>query len=144
MLTIRPYESGDRGAVVDLWHRCGLVMPWDDPHRDIALKLSVSPELFLVGMLGHRLVATAMLGYEGYRGCVSYLAVEPVFHRQGLGRVMMEAAEQHLASLGCPKINIQVRAANNGTVAFYRRLGYQVDPVTSLGKRLESDRREGG
>jgi ribosomal protein S18 acetylase RimI-like enzyme len=138
-MNIRPYQPEDQAAVIDLWQSCSLVMPWNNPCRDIARKLSVSPELFLVGVLQQRLVATAMAGYDGHRGWVNYLAVEPMFHRQGLGRAMMEAAERRLAELGCPKINIQVRSTNDGVLRFYERLGYQVELLTSLGKRLEDD-----
>ena len=76
-LEIRPYEERDGGAVVALWRVCELVVPWNDPFKDIERKLRVQPEMFLVGCLGEKLVATLMAGYEGHRGWVNYLAVAP-------------------------------------------------------------------
>ena len=122
--------------MVALWHRCGLVVPHNDPVRDIALKLGWQPELFLIGELDERLVASVMAGYEGHRGWINYLAVDPAAQGRGLGRLMMNEAESALRALGCPKINLQVRTTNAAVRAFYQRIGYSVDDVISLGKRL--------
>ncbi len=135
-LTIRPYQPADEAAVVALWHACQLVVPWNDPHRDIALKRQFQPELFLVGLLDGQVAATVMAGYEGHRGWLNYLAVAPAHQRQGLGRRLVEAATTELQKLGCPKINLQVRASNREVIEFYQRLGFTVDDVVSLGKRL--------
>lgn len=136
-LQIRPFRSDDRPAVIRLWETCGLVVPQNDPAVDIACKLQVQPELFLAGAVGAIIVATVMAGYEGHRGWINYLAVDPLYRHRGFGRRMMKAAEEKLRRLGCPKINLQVRQSNAGVIEFYRRLGYTVDPVTSLGKRLQ-------
>lgn len=136
MMQIRPYEPGDQDQVIALWRACGLVHSSHDPSADIAAKLTVQPELFLVGELEGRIVATLMAGFEGHRGWINYLAVEPAQRRKGLGREIMASAEERLRAMGCPKINLQVRQANQEVVAFYRSLGYAVDEVISLGKRL--------
>ena len=86
-----------------------------------------------------RLVATVMAGYEGHRGWVNYLAVAADRRRRGFGRVLMDEAESRLRSLGCPKINLQIRRSNTGVVAFYRSIGYAEDDVVSMGKRLVED-----
>ncbi|GGX53897.1 GNAT family acetyltransferase [Saccharospirillum salsuginis] len=138
-MIIRVFTETDRAAVIELWQRCDLVVPWNDPNKDIDRKLKVGAELFLVGEREGRLVATAMGGYEGHRGWVNYLAVDPDLQRQGLARRMMEALEERLRTLGCPKINLQVRETNAAVLAFYEALGYRVDAAVSLGKRLESD-----
>jgi len=104
----------------------------------------VNPELFLVGLEDGQIVATVMAGYEGHRGWINYLAVSPEHRRKGFGRAMMAEAEQRLRQLNCPKISLQVRVSNREAVEFYRRLGYGVDEVTSLGKRLERDDRGPG
>ena len=82
---------------------------------------------------------TVMAGYDGHRGCVNYLAVDPAYQGQGLGRLLMREAERRLLAAGCPKINLQVRTSNEDAVAFYRHLGYHVDDVVSMGKRLIDD-----
>jgi len=138
-LTIRPFRPDDEQQVIDLWKRCNLVVPWNDPRKDIARKLKVDGELFLVGEDSNRIVAVVMAGYDGHRGQINYLAVEPGEQRTGIGRRMMEEAETRLKSLGCPKINLQVRASNTQVIAFYEAMGYKLDEVVSLGKRLEND-----
>ena len=110
-----------------------------DPRKDIARKLAVQAELFLVGILEGGLVASIMAGYEGHRGWVNYLAVAPGHRRKGLARRLMEEVERRLLERGCPKINVQVRSANAEAMAFYRRLGYVADEAVALGKRLIPD-----
>ena len=138
-MRIRPYAAGDETAVIELWEKCRLTRPWNDPRKDIARKLAVQPELFLVGMLGEAIVATAMAGYEGHRGWVNYLAVSPEHQRRGLGKTLMRDVEKRLMERGCPKLNVQVRAANSEALQFYRRLGYAQDEAVALGKRLIPD-----
>lgn len=138
-MDLRAYQPGDEGAVVSLWQECGLTRPWNDPRKDIARKLSIQPELFLVGTRDRRLVATVMAGYEGHRGWVNYLAVAPDCRGRGYGRALMVRVEQLLLNFGCPKVNIQVRLSNAGAVAFYRAIGYAQDETISLGKRLIPD-----
>ena len=139
-MLIDSFVEEDRDDVIRLWERCGLLRPWNDPHRDIARKLLVQRELFLVGKINERIVATVMAGYEGHRGWVNYLAVDSGFRKQGLGRALMDEAERRLAKIGCPKVNLQVRTENEDAVAFYERLGFERSPVVSMGKRLQ----EGG
>ncbi len=95
--------------------------------------------MFLVGLNGASIIATAMAGYDGHRGWVNYLAVSPDHRRRGYGRLLMERIETELRSMGCPKVNIQVRATNSDALRFYTGLGYTVDQAVSLGKRLIKD-----
>lgn len=141
-MEIRAYRPDDEQEVVRLWQRCGLTRPWNDPRLDIQRKLAEQPELLLVGRQGGRLVATVMLGYDGHRGWVNYLAVDPDQQGQGLGRAMMAEAERLLTARGCPKINLQVRTSNRQVIAFYERIGYRVDDVVGMGKRLIDDSRQ--
>jgi ribosomal protein S18 acetylase RimI-like enzyme len=138
-MEIRPFRPGDEDAVVRLWTECDLVVPWNDPHRDIERKLGVQPEMFLVGSEDGRIIATVMAGYDGHRGWINYLAVHPEHRSAGIGRRMMDEVEALLRMAGCPKINLQVRSTNAKAVEFYRRIGFRVDDVASLGKRLEAD-----
>jgi ribosomal protein S18 acetylase RimI-like enzyme len=137
--TCRLYRLSDAEALVSLWALCGLTRPWNDPYRDIARKIRVDPDGLLVLEEGRQLIGAVMVGYDGHRGWINYLAVHPDHRRQGLGRVLVAAAEQRLAELGCPKVNLQVRASNDEAVAFYRRIGYGVDDVVSMGRRLDND-----
>lgn len=138
-MQIRPFQSADEEAVIALWQRCGLTRPWNDPRKDIRRKLAAQPDLFLVGVLDGQIVATAMAGYEGHRGWIQYLGVDPGRQRKGLGRAIMAEAERLLRAAGCPKINLQVRTSNTGVIEFYKRLGFAPDDVVSMGKRLEHD-----
>ncbi|HVR51794.1 MAG TPA: GNAT family acetyltransferase [Pseudorhodoferax sp.] len=136
---IRPYQESDEAAVVALWHACGLTRPWNDPHQDIARKLRVQRELFLVGECEGALVATVMAGYEGHRGWVNYLAVAPEQRGRGHGAALMRHVEAQFLAQGCPKVSLLVRASNSAVLAFYRRLGYAADDAVPLGKRLIAD-----
>lgn len=138
-MTIRPFQPADTDAVIALWTRCDLVRPQNDPRKDIARKLRVQPELFLVAVQDGAIVGSAMCGYEGHRGWINYLAVDPGCRRQGVGRSLMQEAERLLRAAGCPKINLQVRSTNQEVIGFYRAIGFAVDHVLSLGKRLEYD-----
>ena len=175
MIQIRPYVETDEEAVARLWREVFPDAPaWNRPESDIARKLSVQRELFLVATLDEELeqiplscsgslrtatgsrpgsprglnpaardassrnalVGTAMGGYDGHRGWVYYVAVSPQKRRQGIGRTLMRRIEEELKRLGCPKLNLQVRASNHEVVAFYESLGYQVEERASMGKRL--------
>lgn len=138
-LVIRSYRESDKKEVIELWQECGLVVPWNDPQRDVERKLSVQPELFLIGLLNEEIISTAMAGYDGHRGWVYYLAVKPRYQQQEIGKQMMKEAEIRLFELGCPKLNIMVRTTNLEVVNFYKSIGYKIEAVTSLGKRLEPD-----
>jgi ribosomal protein S18 acetylase RimI-like enzyme len=138
-LETRPFLPQDEEAVVQLWDACGLVVSWNDPHKDIQRKMAVQPEMFLVGLLDERIIASVMAGYEGHRGWINYLAVHPDHQRKGYAIHMMDEAEKLLREAGCPKINLQVRKTNTEVIEFYKRIGYKVDECLGLGKRLESD-----
>lgn len=136
-LTIRPYEESDEAGVVGLWREVFPDSPpWNEPKADIERKLGCQRELFLVGASEGRIVATVMAGFDGHRGWVHLVAVSPAYRRQGFGRAMMIEAENKLRQIGCTKINLQVRASNQGVVSFYEKLGYAVEERVSMGKRL--------
>jgi ribosomal protein S18 acetylase RimI-like enzyme len=137
MLSIRTFQHADKSDVIQLWRECNLVVPWNDPATDIEKKINFQPDLFFVGEFDEKIIATCMAGYEGHRGWINYLAVAPDFRRQGFGRAIMLHAEIKLKELGCPKINLQVRAQNTSVIQFYGSLGFKDDNVTSLGKRLD-------
>lgn len=144
---LRRFVPADTESVVALWETCGLVRPWNDPRRDIARKLTVQPELFLVAEetdedhdVGQgTVVGAGMAGFDGHRGWVNYLAVRPDLQGSGLGRAFMAEFERLLTELGCPKLNLQVRAGNEQVIGFYESLGYTDDRTVSLGKRLIPD-----
>ncbi len=138
-MEIRTFRESDRRNVISLWEACELTRPWNDPDKDIDRKLRFQPELFFVGLDGEAVVASAMAGYDGHRGSVFYLAVDPGCQGKGYGRALMDHLERVLAELGCPKLNVLVRSSNEKTLGFYRRLSYATDEVASLGKRLIAD-----
>jgi ribosomal protein S18 acetylase RimI-like enzyme len=139
MLEIRSYQPSDREAVVALWGQCGLLRPANDPFKDIDRKQKVRGDLFLVGTDAGQVVASVMVGYEGHRGWLNYLAVDPGHRQRGYGRLMVREAERLLAAEGCPKVNLQVRTANAEAIRFYKAIGYAQDEALSFGKRLEHD-----
>ena len=138
-MMIRPYADADQAQVVALWQACELIRPWNDPVKDIARKQQVRPESFLVGELDGRVIASVMLGYEGHRGWMNYLAVAPEHQSKGFAHELIANGEALLLAAGCPKISLQVRSSNARVIAFYQSLGYGQDEVISLGKRLIPD-----
>ncbi|GGD80184.1 GNAT family acetyltransferase [Microbacterium murale] len=142
---IRAFERGDTDAVVELWHDVGLTRPWNDPYQDIERKLKVQPKLFIVAETpgAHdgppRVVGTVMAGYDGHRGWLYYLASAPELRGSGIGRGLVVEAERLLLEMGCPKVQLMVRADNEAVLGFYDQLGYERFEVSNTGKRLIAD-----
>ena len=139
MMDITEYKEKHAGEVIALWFECELIIPSNNPRRDIERKLKVDRDLFLVGIKSEKLIASVMGGYEGHRGWINYLAVDPEYRNNGYGRLIMRAVEKRIRAKGCPKINLQVRNSNDTVIKFYKSLGYADDHVIGLGKRLEED-----
>lgn len=136
---IRAFARADTDAVVDLWERAGLVRPWNDPRLDIERKLAVQPELFLVADDAGAVIGTVMAGYDGHRGWLHYLAADPHRAGEGIGRALVSAAERMLRAMGCPKVQLMVRAGNEQVLGFYDAIGYERFDVSTTGKRLIAD-----
>ncbi|HJT86766.1 MAG TPA: GNAT family acetyltransferase [Bryobacteraceae bacterium] len=140
---VRTYEDRDREAVAALW---SVVFPndppWNEPVLFIHRKRSMQPQLFWVAQEGDQIIGTVVAGYDGVRGWIYHLAVHPSKRRMGTARRLMQAAEGALMALGCPKINLQVRADNTPAIDFYTLLGYGAEDRVSMGKPLH-DRRPG-
>ena len=139
MISIRPYSPEDEKVVIQLWEK---VFPNSPPHnnpvRDIRTKRSIQPDLFLVAVQQDQLVGTAMAGFDGHRGWVYYLGVDPDFRSQGIGTALMRRVENKLEALGCPKLNLQIRADNQEVQAFYEKLGFFSEDRVSMGRKLNS------
>jgi ribosomal protein S18 acetylase RimI-like enzyme len=133
----RPFLTSDREPLVALWSACDLTRPWNDPNLDIDRKLASDAAGLLILEEDGQVIGSVMAGYDGHRGWINYLAVRPDCRGRGLGRDLMAAAEGRLRALGCPKVNLQVRASNQAAVEFYRRIGYGLDDVLSMGRRLD-------
>lgn len=136
-MDIRPFRDSDKNVVIALWNEVFPDNPpWNEPASNIQLKSSVQPELFFVAELGDEVAGTAMAGFDGHRGWVYFLAVAPTHRRKGIGRALMQHAENALAELGCTKTNLQVRPGNDRALSFYQQIGYGVEERISMGKRL--------
>lgn len=123
-LAIAPIEDADIAAVIALWQRCGLTRPWNDPAADIALARRGPNATVLAGRVGDAIMATAMVGHDGHRGWVYYVATDPDRRGKGYGRAIMKAAEDWLRETGIAKLQLMVRRENAGAGAFYQSIGY--------------------
>ena len=123
-LTIAPIEDADIAAVIALWQRCGLTRPWNDPAADIALARKGANAAALAGRDGNAIVATVLVGHDGHRGWVYYVAVDPDYRHKTYGRIVMAAAEDWLRERGIEKLQLMVRSDNSQVQTFYQRLGY--------------------
>lgn len=135
-LAISPLRSDETEAAVALWDEAGLLRPWNDPRADLALAMGKTGSTVLAGRLGGTLVATAMVGHDGHRGWVYYLAVAAEQRKGGHGAMMMRAAEGWIRSQGVPKIQLMVRGDNAPTQAFYDAIGYTRSDVVVMAKVL--------
>jgi ribosomal protein S18 acetylase RimI-like enzyme len=123
-LSITAIEDGDIAEVIALWQRCGLTRPWNDPAADIARARKGPNATVLVGRDGGSLVASVLVGHDGHRGWVYYVAVDPGCRHKGYGRVIMTSAEDWLRARGLEKLQLMVRGDNTEVQAFYQSLGY--------------------
>ncbi len=137
MTAFREVENPDMESIVTLWKRCGLLRAWNDPVRDIELAAKSENSTILVGVAHGTIVASVMVGHDGHRGAIYYLAVDPGFQKKGYGKAIMAVAEAWLRKRGVWKINLMVRAENKSVGGFYEALGYEINPVASYGKRID-------
>ena len=136
-LSIAPIDDADIAETIALWQACGLTRPWNDPSADIALARRGPNSTVLIGRDGGRLVATAMVGHDGHRGWVYYVAVDPDLRAQGHGRTIMSAAEDWLRQAGIAKLQLLVRRSNAKAGAFYQSLGYTEAETIVFAKWLD-------
>lgn len=134
---IEPAIAQDEAAVVALWHACGLTRPWNDPHADFALALGGAASTIFVARGEGMIEGSVMVGFDGHRGWVYYLAVSPDQRRTGLGRALMAAAEDWLRARGAPKLQLMVREDNAAALDFYQALGLERQKVAVLGRFLK-------
>ena len=138
-MEIRVFRQDDFEEVITLWERCDLLRPWNDPEMDIERKLNHDPDLFLVAEVGGEVVGSVMGGYDGHRGSAYYLGVHPDYRGRGIANALISRLEQQLIARGCPKIQLMVREDNDTVIEMYEKLGYEIQSITSLGKRLIED-----
>jgi ribosomal protein S18 acetylase RimI-like enzyme len=136
-LSIAPIEDGDVANVVALWQRCGLTRPWNDPAADIALARRGANSAVLVGRAGASIAATVMVGHDGHRGWVYYVAVDPDHRESGFGRTIMSAAEDWLRAAGIAKLQLLVRRENAVAGGFYQSIGYTEQQLTVFSRWID-------
>ena len=136
-LRVREIEDSDIEAVIALWHKAGVARSWNPPERDIAFARRDTHSTILVGEAGDQIVASAMVGEDGHRGWVYYVAVDPEHQKSGLGREIMQAAESWLVARGCWKVQLLIRASNQGVKHFYETIGYKDTETVCMQKVLE-------
>tara|TARA_R110000824_G_scaffold209_15_gene1089 strand:- start:12940 stop:13371 length:432 start_codon:yes stop_codon:yes gene_type:complete len=129
-------SESDMDDVIALWEACDLTRPWNDPVADYRLALANDTSAILLAHRQGALVASIMAGFDGHRGWVYYLAVAPDCQKRGLGKKMMEAAEKWLRECDAPKIQLMVRDDNEAAIGFYKALGYELQPVVTIGRKL--------
>ncbi|MFM8970749.1 MAG: GNAT family acetyltransferase [Actinomycetota bacterium] len=138
-MEIREFVEADTDAVIDLWKLADLTHPNNDPVLDVKRKMNDSPWGFLLAIDGNKIIGSIMVGYDGHRGWINYLACHPNHRRRGVASSLMNEAKKLLLDRGCPKINLQVRSGNESATKFYESIGYSDDNVTSFGLRLIPD-----
>jgi ribosomal protein S18 acetylase RimI-like enzyme len=139
-MLVRQFQDSDEQAVIDLWRE---VFNSEEPHNDPAVtirqKLAFERELFLVADVNGTVVGTAMGGYDGHRGWIYSVAVSPRYRRQGIASALIRRLEADLVKVGCLKVNLQVRIGNSQAISLYQELGFCVEDLISMGKRLYAE-----
>ena len=136
-LTIRPAAPDDESSVVALWRACDLVASYNDPGADFRFARAGACSDVLVGVdETGRILGSVMVGHDGHRGWLYYVASAPDARGSGIGRQLMQAAEDWLRQQGVVKVQLLVRETNTKVVSFYERLGYEVAPRVVMGKWL--------
>jgi ribosomal protein S18 acetylase RimI-like enzyme len=138
VLVISDLSPDEIPAAIAIWKEAGLLRLWNDPRADAALALRHAGSTILAARREAKLVATVMVGHDGHRGWVYYLAVAPAFRRQGVGTMLMRSAEQWCRARGVPKLQLMVRSENVEVASFYAALGYDKSDVVVLAKWLNS------
>jgi len=138
---IRGIRDDDIEQVVALWQAAGIARPWNDPVTDIAFARKGPHSTVLVAERDGRVSATAMVGEDGHRGWVYYVAADPALQGSGLGRLIMAAAEAWLAARGVWKVQLLVREDNARVKDFYEHLGYRDVRSSCFQKIIEPKRR---
>lgn len=133
------FKEQHRQDVIALWKKCGLVRAWNDPEKDIDRCLSVDASRLFVLINDQTVIGSVMTGYDGHRGAVYYLSVDPAHQGGGYGRKLMQQCEDYLTGLGCPKINLFVRKDNDAVHRFYGDMDYALETSAAFGKRLIPD-----
>ena len=136
-LTISPIADADVDAVIALWQRCGLTRPWNDPAGDIAFARGSANTAILIGRADGTIVGSVMVGHDGHRGWVYYVAADPALRGRGFGRTIMNAAEDWLRGAGIPKLQLLVRPENAGVAAFYQSIGFAAQEIRFFTKWLD-------
>jgi ribosomal protein S18 acetylase RimI-like enzyme len=136
-LAITDITDADVAEIIALWQRCGLTRPWNDPASDIALARARENSTVLVGRAGGAIAASVMVGHDGHRGWVYYVAVDPGRQKKGFGRAIMDAAEQWLRAAGLPKLQLMVRRENSKANAFYQSIGYEEADTVVFAKWID-------
>lgn len=139
MTAFREIEDRDEEAVAALWRACGLTRPWNDPYKDISFARKGNGSTILVAESGGAIVASVMVGHDGHRGMLYYVAVDPDHQGHGIGKAAVRAAEAWLEARGVWKVNLLVRSENDKVRGFYERLGYEVNPVFCMARRIIPD-----
>lgn len=136
-MQIRDAEDDDITDVISLWEQCGLTRPWNDPRSDIVLARQTPTSRLLVGVDEDQIVATALVGCDGHRGWLYYMAVDPGQQGMGLGQRMLTTAEEFVQSQGASKLQLMVRTDNTQASGFYQASGYLPEDTTVFGKRFD-------
>jgi ribosomal protein S18 acetylase RimI-like enzyme len=135
-MKMRSASSTDEAAVIALWRSAGLVTSQNDPVHDFRFALG-KPNSDILIAEDTKIIGALMVGHDGHRGWLYYVAVDPSRRKQGIGRTLVKAAEEWLAAQGMAKAQLMVRESNSHVAEFYERLGYESQPRITMAKWLK-------
>jgi len=139
-MKIRKFNIKETDDIIQIWDKCGLLHPPNNPVEEMAIKTRFQPDLFLVGEINGKVMATIMLGFEGRRGWINSLCVLPEYQGKGYGSDLMQHGMQILRKLGAPKINLLIRPGNSKVREFYKKLGFEIEEVILMAHRFTKEK----
>ncbi len=135
-MEIITYREEFRQEMTELWRVCGLLVRGLNYEKEIDLKTKDQKDMIVLGIENGRVIASTMIGFDGRRGWLNYVAVHPEFRSIGIGGMILKHAEEILKNMGCPKVNLLVRKSNSGVVEFYEKEGFEINDVICMHKKL--------
>lgn len=133
-MNFRDFTLNDFDLVIDLWKRAGLILSHSDTHQGMKKKLKRDPELFFVLEKDTRIIGVVMGSYDGRRGWINHLAVDPEYQGKNIGQQIIEELESRFKKIGCEKVNLLIELSNMEVQGFYEKQGFKKEELIFMEK----------
>lgn len=151
IITTATFDQIDE--IVALWEECKLTRPWNDPEAEAAQAIDAPMSEILIALEGvdedeelskdvvgkPEIIGTALVGFDGHRGSLYYVATKPIRQGQRIATQLIDVAEKWLADRGASKVQLMFEPSDEQLQGFYEHLGYEVSEMTHMHKQVNQD-----